>query len=212
MRWGSRPELFSRWPAFRITSCLRVFILILCCFSGLQAQTFGLQRGTDIFRIKPLDELTIFFENKGVRGDSIEMMIRGKLLNFKKDSLYMAYDDFAIHNYYHKAEDSLHYVDEVLHDTMLFMKVPHNQINGIYWHRTQLKSAMTKVVFVTLGVGLATVPFVLAMKPSPARDVITVTNITAAATMLTAAAVGIIFSKKKFWIRPKNNKSWNVVP
>lgn len=214
MKLESKPDLgtfLSQQTKLRVFTFL--ITAVMCTMSlCMKAQSFGLQRGTDVFRIKPLDELTIFFEKKGVKADSIEMMIRGQILNFKQDSLYMAYDDYAIHNYYHKAGDSLHYQDEVLHDTMLFMKVPQVQINGIYWHRTKLKSIAIKVVFVTLGISLATIPFVLGTKPGPVHDVIAATNIAAAATMLTSAAVGIIFSKRKFWIKPKNEKSWNIVP
>jgi hypothetical protein len=186
-------------------------ILFIVLHSHAGAQSLTLKRGEKSRVIMIHDELTLFTEKRGVRNDSIEMVLRGELLDVRNDSLYMAYDEYAVHNYYKDAADSMHYVDEIIRDTMLFMKIPVNELTGIYKHRKKLTKAMTRIVFITLGTSLATIPLVLALEPGSTRDLVSAVNLTSASVMLVAAATGIIFQKKKFWIQPKTKGSWTIV-
>jgi hypothetical protein len=189
------------------------FMIVLCFTSFFcTAQHINLRRGSETFTIGPQAEVTLFTENKGLRNDSIEMMVRGKVIDIRNDVILLEYEEFAIHNFYRSAADSLHYVDEVLRDTVMLMKVPMNDVTGLYMHRKKLTTAMTKIVFVTLGTSLATVPLLLTLKPGPAKNAVTALNISSTVTMLAAAGIGIFFAKKKFWIKPKDRKSWELSP
>ena len=203
---GTLYVLFSgRLPV--LLGCL----IIIAMHTGLDAQSLALERKGRTIVLRPQDELTLFVEKRGVKNDSIEMMLRGELRKRDGNHLHMLYDEYALHNFYKNADDSLHYVDEILRDTMLFTTVSLHNVTGIYKHRSKLTKMMSRVVFVTLGTSLATMPLVLAMKPGPTRDIVSTVNLASAATMLTSAAIGIVFAKKKLWIQPRDKKSWTIV-
>ncbi len=189
---------------------LSILLLLMCSVAG--AQSFSLKRGDKTVRIKKFDEVNVFSEKRGLKNDSLELTVRGQLTDFKKDTLLIRYDEYSVHDFYKKYPDTLHYTYEILTDTFMMMKVPAKDITGMFRYRNKLKSVTNKIVFVTLGTSLVTMPFVLAMKAGPERDAVSALNITSTVAMLSSMTVGLVFGKQKFWLKPKGPKTWEIQP
>jgi hypothetical protein len=174
------------------------------------AQDLELMKGKKLHRISREDEITVFADLRGIKGDSVELMLRGKFEKLSQDSLYLSYWEFARHNYYRHFSDSSHYEYDIFKENQMQGIIALKHVNGIYRHRSGLTHGMTNLVFVSMGAALATIPFVIAMKPGEGKDVIRTVNLVSTITMLSSATVGFVFAKRKYDLRPGGRKSWKI--
>ncbi len=157
-------------------------------------------------------DLSVHFEKKGVRNDSIEYHVRGDFMAINNDSIIIQSEDIDIHDFYKKNTDSLHYLVKSIPTG--FAKVPLKDISKIYYERSDWKTFTLRATLVSLASALIISPIISIQKGGFNGDRFSKVTTASLGVAVLSVSFGIAFSQKEILIKPtkKSNKTWTIKP
>jgi hypothetical protein len=157
-------------------------------------------------------DLSVHYDKKGLRNDSIEMRVRGHFMSIKNDTMVIESDYLRIHNLHKKNADSSHY--SFITTPTGFVKVPVTDISRIYYTRHEWKTFTSRITLASFVTAFVVSPLISIQKGGFNGD--RFGKVTAASSCLAVLSISlnIAFSQKKFLIKPtkKSNKTWTIKP
>lgn len=174
--------------------------------------SFEFQRGKKIKEVLGHHDLSIHFEKKGLKNDSLEFHVRGDFMSITNDSMIIQTSDLDIHNFYIRNTDSLHFLRQPLPSG--FAKVPLKDIYKIYYERSDWTTFTLRTTLVSLATALIVSPLISIQKGGFNHD--RFSKVTTASLGVAALSItfGIAFSQKEYLIKPtkKSSKTWEIKP
>jgi hypothetical protein len=172
----------------------------------------GLKKGNDTKTIDYLEDLTVFGQKRGLKGDSVDFAVWGQFVGFKKDTILIDCDQFIKHNFYKKYPDSMHYYAPLLMDTVIRIKLPIKEIDRIYKEREPFSTYMTRATVSGIGLGLVCMVGSLVSGETDASTVFAQVATVSFLTVPVSFGIGFSFSKQKFWLHDKNKSTrlWKI--
>lgn len=156
--------------------------------------------------------LTVFYQKKALRNDSIDYAVWGQFVGYIKDTILIDADQYVEHNFYKKYTDTLHYVAPLLLDTVVRIKIPINLVTGIYTQREPFTSYTTGATILAMCVGLVGVATSIVLQNNSAGPVFAQAGVVSLLTIPFSFGTGMVFSTQKFLIAPgkKSKKVWAI--
>ncbi|MBS1636888.1 MAG: hypothetical protein JST26_13305 [Bacteroidetes bacterium] len=188
-------------------------ILSSCDFPNSPNYTsFILQRKHREKEVSRHWDLSVHFDKKGIRHDSIEYHVRGDFISISNDSMIIQTEEMDTHNFYRRNTDSLHFFFTPVSSG--FAKVPLKDISRIYYTRSLWNGLTINTTLLSLTSAFIVSPLISIQKEGFNHQRFRqVTSVSLGVAVL-SVSFGIAFSQKKFLIRPtsKSNKTWTINP
>jgi hypothetical protein len=174
--------------------------------------SFEFQRNKKTKEVLGHHDLSVHYEKKGIKNDSLEFHVRGDFMSITNDSMVIQSEDFDVHDFYKKNTDSLHYLSKTVASG--FVKVPLKDISKIYYERSDWKTFTLRTTLLSLASALIVSPLISIQKGGFNQDRFNKVTTASLGVAVLSITFGIAFSQKEFLIKPtkNSNKTWTIKP
>lgn len=156
------------------------------------------------------NDLSVYYEKKGIQHDSIEYRVRGEFMSINNDTITIRTSDLEAHDYYKKNTDTLHNFFRKIDGG--FAKVPAKDITKIYYTRDKWKEITLQTTLLSILAGAVISPLISIQKKGFNTDRFRNVSLTSLGVMTLSISFGIGFSQKEYLLKPtkKNKKVWKI--
>jgi hypothetical protein len=198
----------AAWPSESYSSSN--FFLSCNSPSFIRRDEFYFSRDKKLKKIKHYDDISLYFQKKGIIHDSIQYQVRGGLLAIIKDTIVVKSDEIEIHDFYKTKTDSLH--DYYKNTQMGLFKVPINDIYTVYKTRSNWSTITRRTALISLATALIISPLISIGKTGFNSERFRAVSLTSLGVMTLSISFGIGFSQRKYMLlsSKKNDKLWKI--
>jgi hypothetical protein len=156
------------------------------------------------------NDLSVYYEKKGIQHDSIEYRVRGEFMSINNDTITIRTSDLEVHDYYKKNTDTLHNFFRKIDGG--FAKVPTKDISKIYYTRDKWKTFTLRTTLLAFASAAIISPLISIQKNGFNHERFRNVSLTSLGVMTLSISFGIGFSQKEYLLKPtkKSNKVWKI--
>jgi hypothetical protein len=173
---------------------------------------FAFQRGNKYKEVLSSHDLSVHYEKKGFKNDSLQFHVRGDFINITNDSMIIQTEELDMHDFYKTNIDSLHRFSKQIETG--FVKVPLSAINKIFYERSDWKTFTLRTTILSLACALVVSPLISVQKGGFNSDRFSKVTTASLGVAVLSISFGIAFSQKEFLLKSskKKNKPWVIRP
>ncbi len=171
-----------------------------------------MEKGKKYKEISRYDRLSVFFETRGIKTDSVAYNVQGDMVTIMDDTMIIHSEELEVHDYYKRNTDPFHFYYKNI--PRRFQKIPLKDITLIKKTRPVLQTSVISLTLLSLVSAIVVSPLVSIQKDGFNANRFRKVSGVSLGIATISVSTGVLFGSKKFLVKPTSRERnvWKMSP